>query len=64
MSIAQGAGWWTALVAALGGGASFAVQEDNNDLALEAIRGHVQARASCEVSLAKELLAHHHGEGG
>jgi hypothetical protein len=55
-------GWAAAAAAAIAGLGGFAVQEDNNDLALEAIRGHVQARAACEVSLAKELLAHHHGE--
>jgi hypothetical protein len=61
MPAAKAAGWWTALAAALTGGGAFAIQEDNNDLAIEAIRGHVQARAACEVSLAEERKAHHHG---
>ena len=57
-------GWVAAVIAAMSGGATYAVQEDNNDLALEAIRGHVKARVACEVSLAKELQVHHHGDGG
>jgi hypothetical protein len=47
MQAKASAGWWTALAAALTGGGAFAIQEDNNDLALESIRQQTMLLREC-----------------
>lgn len=52
-------GWIAIVGTALAGLAGFAVQEDNNDLCIEALKLQAQGQARAELALAKEMAEHH-----